>query len=64
MAHRYETFVTIAAEDTARLRISDVYRVLSEVPRRDVADFAAWLVRHRPDLGDEVATCCTEIVES
>lgn len=55
-----ETRIKIAADSVAKLRTTDVFRVLQE--NKDVLSLlAAYIVKHRPDLKDEVQESLDEI---
>lgn len=56
-----EQALKIAADDITGLRRTDVFRVLdwAEPERRE--ELAAWILKGRPDLTDEVKSCLLDI---
>lgn len=54
-----ESYVKIAADSIAKLRQSDVYRVL-ESAGKDAHSVARYIVKNRPDLEDEVREVMVE----
>ena len=59
LASSPEHYVKIAADSVAKLRKSDVYRVL-ESAGKDANTVADYIVKHRPDLEDEVREVMVE----
>jgi hypothetical protein len=58
---RYETLIQIAADSLQTLRACDVFRVLSEAPKRMRAGLADWIAAGRPDLAAECAECLADL---
>lgn len=56
-----ETFIKIAADDVSKLRRSDVDRVLSSAPSERRGYLESWIIKHRPDLAEEVNTVSQDL---
>ena len=56
-----EMAIRIAADNVAKLRKQDVFRVLEQVPHAQLAKVAAYIKTKRDDLAQEVTECVAEI---
>lgn len=58
--HRFDQYISVAADDISRLRKPDVYRVMELACSK--SGIAKYIKRHRPDLESEVDEALLELM--
>lgn len=54
------SYIKLAADSVAKLRQSDVYRVLESAGKKDAPAVAQYIIKQRPDLADEIREVMVE----